>query len=115
MPDQEPTIPDLDTPEVLNPDDQLRIEGIHLLSRTLAHHVNNDLSPAVGILDLLKDMGAIPTNLLPMVDDALEGITNVSKVAAKAMRTRRLVTEPSPQGPLLNLDASSSPNPTPKK
>ncbi len=116
MSDQEPiTSSDSEQNEELTEDDKIRLDGIKLVGIALAHHVNNNTAPAVGVLDLLLSRGLIPDNLKDLVEEASKGLGAVTKDISNLGRVKRIVTQPSPVRPMLDLDASSAPSPTPRK
>lgn len=111
MTDLEPTPASSEQAEVLSEDDMRRIEGIKLASRALAHRVNNNTAGAVAVMDMLLNQGLIPRDYHDMAEDAVKGLQRVGEDIALLGQTRRIVTEQSPVGPMLNLEASSAPKP----
>ena len=91
--------------------EQARLEGIRLAAREMAHLLNNDLTPAIGILAMLQRHPAVPPELRELVDNGLASLHTVSEHIRRFQQIRRVETKMTSTGPTLDLDRSTQPWP----
>lgn len=100
-----------DTPEELKRLlDAARLEGARLVGNTVANLLNNQLSPAYGLLELFKAYKiSLPPNLQAMAEAAKLGLQQATTTVRRISRLKHLVTESTRQGQfqILNLEAST--------
>jgi PAS domain S-box-containing protein len=87
--------------------DRQRAVGAQVALREAAHLLNNDLALTMGSLDLLSSTGDLPTAITPLVDTALQGVSQAAAHLAQLQRIRRVETYQSPLGLSLDLDRST--------
>lgn len=87
---------------------EARLEGVQLAAREIAHLVNNDLQPALGLLDALRDDP--PRDLAPvwraLIPGAADGVTSAVRHIRRLGRVERVEVRQTPVGPSLDLDRS---------
>lgn len=86
-----------------------RLEGIALAARELAHLLNNDLSLAVGLVDLIKFRSDVPPDLLDLLGDAAQGLESAVRHVQQLQQVARIETKDTPAGPALDLERSAQP------
>jgi len=88
---------------------QSQIEAVHLAAREMAHRLNNDLTLAVGFLELLQhgspNLTAAEQTLLA---DARRGLAAVVDTVEQFQHVVRVATKDTPSGPMLDLERSTS-------
>ena len=89
--------------------ERAQLQAVTLVSRELAHRLNNDLALAVGIIDLLRDEPALTPELRAAVEDAAGGLERVSAQLGQLQRLARFQTRETPVGRALDLDRSMHP------
>lgn len=86
-----------------------RLEGIALAARELAHLLNNDLSLAVGLVDLIKFRSDVPPDLQDLLGDAAQGLESAVRHVQQLQQVARIETKDTPAGPALDLERSAQP------
>jgi PAS domain S-box-containing protein len=84
-----------------------RIAGAQLVAHEAAHLLNNDLTLAVGSIDLVRESPDLSGTLAPLVDTALGGLSRATGHLAQLQRLRRVETSNGPLGPRLDLPRST--------
>ena len=87
--------------------DRLRLEGVILTARAMAHRLNNSLALTLGALDLLDEAANLPHDLRSTVETAIEGLERTSRDLALFQQVIRIRTEETPMGPALDLERST--------
>ncbi|HZR98284.1 MAG TPA: hypothetical protein VFE37_06240 [Chloroflexota bacterium] len=84
-----------------------RLEGAQLAARGIAHHINNDLTGALGHLSmvLLTHPGLEP-DVRKRLERATTYLQRASAHLEQAQHIRRVATRDIPGGPILDLDGS---------
>ena len=85
-----------------------RVAGAQLTAREAAHLLNNDLMVTTGSLDMVSRAPDLPSSLGPLVDTALDGLTQAADHLAQLQRLTRVETRDGPLGPRLDLARSIS-------
>ena len=83
-----------------------RATGARLATSEAAHLLNNDLAVSMGSLDLIRQSDDLAPVLAPLVDAALDGLTQAADHLAKLQRISRVETCDGPLGPRLDLARS---------
>jgi DNA-binding response OmpR family regulator len=87
---------------------QVQVEAIHLAAREVAHRLNNDLTLAVGFLELLQhsssQMTAAEHTLLA---DARRGLAAAVGTVEQLQQVVQVVTKDTPSGLALDLERST--------
>jgi DNA-binding response OmpR family regulator len=81
-----------------------QVDGIRLAARELAHLINNDLTVAVGVMELLRDQ--YKDNLpvpLHLVEQAAIGLGDATRHIEQLQHVARIETQETPVGPALDL------------
>src|SRR5262249_58801804 len=76
-----------------------RLEGVILTARELAHLLNNELAPAVGILELLQYRADLSPDLLEMSQRAARQLVKAADHLRQLQPGVRLGTKDTPFGP----------------
>jgi DNA-binding response OmpR family regulator len=86
-----------------------QVEAVELAARELGHLVNNDLTPAVGFLDLLvaDPELELPLRLQRLCADAVAGLSAASQRLEQLRKIQRIETHSTPFGPALDLARSA--------
>jgi hypothetical protein len=90
----------------LDPVAAARLEGVRLTAREIAHLVNNDLTVAIGTLDLLRYRGDVPPHLQATLDKVLAGLSAATRHVEQLQHVKRVATRETPVGPSLDLERS---------
>jgi hypothetical protein len=101
--------------ELLGMLEKARLEGVKLAAITAAHHINNDISLAVGVMDILDDQGLIPPNYSQMAKEGVVGLQTAGTKLTELGRIDKIVTEATPLGPIINIRESLPKPPTAPK
>jgi two-component system, OmpR family, response regulator ResD len=88
-----------------------RLEGVILTARELAHLLNNELAPAVGILELLQYRGDLPPDMQEMSEVAARQLEKAVDHVRQLQRVVRVETKETPFGPALDLERSAQARP----
>jgi CheY-like chemotaxis protein len=81
-----------------------QVDGIRLAAREVAHLINNDLTVAVGVMELLRDQ--YPDHLpvpLHLVEQAAIGLGDATRHVEQLRHVARVETQETPVGPALDL------------
>lgn len=81
-----------------------QVEGVQLASRTMAHELNNALTPAVGALDLAISIIEDP-ELNQLAQNGLNGLQRAADIITRMQRTTKVTTRTSPAGPILKISS----------
>jgi DNA-binding response OmpR family regulator len=87
---------------------QIQVAAIHLAAREVAHRLNNDLTLAVGFLELLQHGSAhltVPQQAL--LADARRGLAAAVGTVEQLQQVVRVATKDTPSGPALDLERST--------
>ena len=84
--------------------------GARLAVSEAAHLLNNDLAVTMGSLDLMRLSDDLAPTLVPLVDMALDGLSQAADHLAQLQRLRRIETFDGPLGPRLDLARSTGQN-----
>jgi PAS domain S-box-containing protein len=84
-----------------------RTAGARLATREAAHLLNNDLTVTMGSLDMLRQADDLPPALGPLVDTALNSLSQAADHLAQLQQLRRVETRDGPLGPRLDLARST--------
>jgi K+-sensing histidine kinase KdpD len=92
-----------------------RLQGALLAVRTMEHYLNNQLTATVGYCEILARSRAIPENLRPPAQEALDGALAASATLARLARITRFETDAELAGPVvLDLERSTDGQGTPR-
>ena len=82
-----------------------QVDGIRLAARELAHLINNDLTVAVGVMELLRSQCSddLPASLQNLVDQAAIGLGDATRHVEQLQHVARVETQDTPVGPALDL------------
>jgi two-component system phosphate regulon response regulator PhoB len=85
-----------------------QLDGIRLAARELAHLINNDLTVAVGMIELLQTQHLLdlPPSLRAVGDQAAAGLGDATRHIEQLQRVVRVETQDTPLGPALDLQRS---------
>ena len=83
-----------------------RAIGAKLATSETAHLLNNSLAVSMGSLDLARQADNLSPALAPLLDTALDGLSQTADHLARLQRLRRVETCDGPLGPRLDLDRS---------
>jgi two-component system, OmpR family, phosphate regulon response regulator PhoB len=85
-----------------------QVDGIRLAARELAHLINNDLTVAVGLTELLltQYLPDLPPALRGVLDQAAAGLGDATRHIEQLQRVVRVETQDTPIGPALDLQRS---------
>lgn len=86
-----------------------QLRAITLAARQLAHLLNNDLTLAVGLIELLGLRGQLPADLAQLARDAARGLAAASERLRQFQQVVRIVTRETPVGPALDLERATRP------
>lgn len=90
--------------------ERARLEGVTLTGREVAHRLNNDLTVAVGNVELVLDDRDLPRPYRNLLSRALGGLTNATINVRKFQQVTRVQVRNTALGPALDLDRSLDPN-----
>ena len=88
-----------------------RLEGVSLAVREMSFRLNNDLTPALWILELLQRRSDLPTEQREMIAQALDSLNTAVEDIRRFQRVNRVATKDTPFGPTLDLERSIRPWP----
>jgi DNA-binding response OmpR family regulator len=84
-----------------------RLEGVTLVAREVVHLLTNDLTLAVGAVDLARQRTDISPELAEFLDEIEEGLSAAERHLAELQRVVRVKTKDTPVGPSLDLSRST--------
>ena len=85
-----------------------RLEGVSLTAREIVHLLSNDLSLAVGAIDLLRLRVDLTPTALALLREAEAGLVAADHHLRSLQRVVRVRTKETPVGPALDLARSTS-------
>ena len=85
-----------------------RAVGAKLATSETAHLLNNSLAVSMGSLDLVRQADDHAPTLAPLVDAALDGLSQAADHLARLQRLQRVETCDGPLGPRLDLIRSTA-------
>lgn len=87
-----------------------RLEGVTLATREMVHLLNNDLSLAVGAVDMLQQSHDLAPEVLALLSQVDEGMDAASSHLRELQKVVRVKTKETPMGPALDLARSTQQN-----
>jgi len=84
-----------------------RLEGVTLAARELAHRINNDVTVAVALLELLRVHPHTPDELRELADDATVSLQRAVQTVQRFQQVVRVEVKDTPVGPALDLERSA--------
>jgi signal transduction histidine kinase len=92
--------------------DQARLRGAQLVARTVAHRINNSISPIVGFAELLRQCPSVADDpaaavYVKLIEDAAHDTTSLVRRLQGITRLEEDQTLLGPELPLLDLERSS--------
>ena len=88
------------------------LEGVTLAAREIVHLLSNDLSLAVGAMELMRLQPDLTPNALVLLRQAESGLNAADRHLRSLQKVVRVRTKETPIGPALDLAQSTSTNPT---
>jgi response regulator RpfG family c-di-GMP phosphodiesterase len=85
-----------------------RLEGVTLAAREIVHLLSNDLSLAVGAIELLRLQMDLMPNALDLLHQAETGLNAADRHLRSLQKVVRVRTKETPVGPALDLARSTS-------
>jgi DNA-binding response OmpR family regulator len=85
-----------------------RLEGVSLAAREIVHLLSNDLSLAVGAIELLRLQADPMPNMLVLLRQAEAGLAAADRHLQSLQKVVRVRTKETPVGPALDLARSTS-------
>jgi len=86
--------------------EQVRLDGVQLAAREMAHLLNNDLAAAMGLVELVQMRGALPADMQEMLEQAAFSLDAAARHIAQFQAVVRVATKETPSGVSLDLDRS---------
>jgi len=86
--------------------EQVRLDGVQLAAREMAHLLNNDLAAAMGLVELVQMRGALPADMQEMLEQAAFSLDVAARHIAQFQAVVRVATKETPSGVSLDLDRS---------
>jgi DNA-binding response OmpR family regulator len=86
-----------------------RLEGVTLAAREIVHLLSNDLSLAVGSIELLRLQMDLMPNALVLLHQAETGLNAADRHLRSLQKVVRVRTKQTPVGPALDLARSTAP------
>lgn len=86
--------------------DEARLEGVRLAAREIAHLLNNDLSVAVGFVDILQSEAALNPDLRILLESASISLDAAIRHIEQLQQVVRVVVKETPAGEALDLERS---------
>lgn len=86
--------------------ERAQARAITVAARELAHRLNNDLTLALGAMELIGAEPGLAERQRELVGMAVSGLQSVAQVVARFQQVVRVVTQPTPVGPALDLEQS---------
>lgn len=87
-----------------------RLQGVVLTGRELGELLSNDLTTALGWMDVLRQHPALPPELRAVAEDAATGLDRAVVHLQRLQRVSRVATRQTPIGPALDLERSAEPS-----
>lgn len=88
-----------------------RFEGVNLAAREIVHLLSNDLSLAVGAIELMRLQPDLTANALLLLRQAEAGLNAADRHLRSLQKVVRVRTKETPVGPALDLARSTSVTP----
>jgi PAS domain S-box-containing protein len=82
---------------------EIRLEGVSLAAREMAHLLNNALAMPVGAIELLQQEPTVPPHLRRRVDQAARSLREIKRLIQQFQQVVRVETKETIAGPALDL------------